>query len=48
MTKQLGLEPAYYLENFNSYDFLDKIHAQFKTGPCDTNIMDLRFTYIPG
>jgi glycerate 2-kinase len=42
----LGLEPEYYLENFDSHSYLKKVDALIKTGPSDTNIMDLRLSFI--
>lgn len=46
LAQQLGLEPNYYLEEYDSFSFLDKVHAHIKTGPSDTNIMDLRITHL--
>jgi glycerate 2-kinase len=43
----LGLEPEYYLEMFDSSTFLKKVDALIKTGPSDTNIMDLRLSFVP-
>ena len=39
--KELGLEPASYLENNDSYHFFEKLGDLVVTGPSGTNIMDI-------
>jgi glycerate 2-kinase len=45
--KELGLEPESFLELFDSHTFLQKVEALIKTAATDTNIMDLRLSFIP-
>ncbi|MFZ5529531.1 MAG: HAD-IIB family hydrolase, partial [Pseudomonadota bacterium] len=46
--RQLGMEPARYLENNDSYSFFQHFdersggHSHFKTGPTGTNVMDIQ------
>jgi hydroxypyruvate reductase len=44
--KSLGLEPAPFLAINNAYPFFDQINALLKTGPTDTNVMDLRIAIV--
>ncbi|MBW2613036.1 MAG: hypothetical protein JRE12_11880 [Deltaproteobacteria bacterium] len=41
-----GLDPAAYLENNDAYNFFDPLGDLFKTGPTQTNVMDLRIILI--
>ncbi len=41
-----GLDPQKYLDNNDSYHFFDKLGDLFKTGPTNTNVMDLRIILI--
>lgn len=43
---QLGLSPERYLNNNDSYNFFDKLGDLYKTGPTNTNVMDLRIILI--
>ncbi len=38
----LGLDPQEYLDNNDSYHFFAKLSDLYKTGPTNTNVMDLR------
>lgn len=42
----LGIEPMGYLEENNSYHFFDKVKSLYKTGPTNTNVMDLRIILV--
>jgi glycerate-2-kinase len=39
--EQLGLDPAVYLENNDSYSFFKEIGDLVVTGPTGTNVMDV-------
>ncbi len=39
---QLSMNPAYYLENNDSYSFFEKVKGLIKTGPTGTNVMDVQ------
>lgn len=41
-----GLEPVTYLNNNDSYNFFDKLGDLYKTGPTNTNVMDVRIVLI--
>jgi glycerate 2-kinase len=41
-----GLDPQKYLDNNDSYHFFDRLDDLFKTGPTNTNVMDLRIILI--
>ncbi len=43
--KKLGLEPADYLRNNDSYHFFDKLGDALKPGPTGTNVNDLTFLF---
>ncbi len=44
-----GADPGEYLRNNDAYHFLEKTGDLFKTGPTNTNVMDLRIMLIgPG
>ncbi|MCW8860609.1 MAG: glycerate kinase [Deltaproteobacteria bacterium] len=42
----LGLDPSRYLDNNDSYNFFDKLGDLYKTGPTNTNVMDLRIVLV--
>lgn len=42
----LGLDPSLYLNNNDSYHFFDQLGDLYKTGPTNTNVMDLRIILI--
>ncbi len=37
-----GVDPEAHLEDNDSYHFFDKVNGLYKTGPTNTNVMDLR------
>ncbi len=41
-----GLDPSRYLENNDSYHFFDKLGDLYKTGPTNTNVMDIRIVLV--
>ncbi len=41
-----GLDPQQYLENNDSYNFFDRLGDLYKTGPTNTNVMDLRIILV--
>ncbi len=42
----LGMDPRKFLENNDSYHFFDNLENLFKTGPTNTNVMDLRIILL--
>ena len=40
--EQMRLSPRAYLENNDAYHFFEKLGDLLKTGPTNTNVMDLR------
>ncbi len=44
--KAAGLNPQQYLENNDSYNFFDRLGDLYKTGPTNTNVMDLRIVLV--
>ena len=42
-----GLDPRRYLESNDSYHFFEALGDLFKTGPTNTNVMDLRIILVP-
>ena len=42
----LGLDPAAFLSNNDSYHFFEKLGDLVKTGPTNTNVMDLRIMLV--
>jgi hydroxypyruvate reductase len=42
----LGLDPLAYLDNNDSYHFFDQLNDLYKTGPTNTNVMDLRIILV--
>jgi glycerate 2-kinase len=43
---EAGLIPQQYLDNNDSYNFFDRLNDLYKTGPTNTNVMDLRIVLI--
>ena len=41
-----GLTPQQYLDSNDSYNFFDRLNDLYKTGPTNTNVMDLRVLLI--
>jgi glycerate 2-kinase len=41
-----GLDPQKYLDNNDSYNFFDELGDLYKTGPTNTNVMDLRIVLV--
>lgn len=41
-----GLDPQEHLRNNDSYNFFDKLGDLYKTGPTNTNVMDLRILLV--
>ena len=44
--EEQNLSPAHYLENNDSYHFFEKLGDLLKTGPTNTNVMDVRIMLI--
>lgn len=44
--KNIGLSPAAYLENSDSYNFFDQLGDLFKPGPTQTNVNDVALVFI--
>jgi len=44
--KELNLDPKKYLSNNDSYHFFEALNDLIKTGPTNTNVMDLRIVLI--
>ncbi len=42
----LGLKPELFLQNNNAYPFFEQLSDLFKTGPTNTNVMDIRIMLI--
>lgn len=42
----LGMKPELFLKENNAYPFFDRLSDLFKTGPTNTNVMDLRIILI--
>lgn len=40
------LDPAEYLDNNDSYNFFDGLNDLYKTGPTNTNVMDIRIIIV--
>jgi glycerate 2-kinase len=45
--RAMGLDPRQYLNNNDSYHFLEKLEAVIKTGPTGTNVMDVHMIVLP-
>ena len=41
-----GLDPSQYLENNDSYHFFAQLSDLYKTGPTNTNVMDIRIVLV--
>lgn len=44
--EKLGMHPLDYLRNNDSYHFFEKLHDLIKTGPTNTNVMDVRLVLV--
>jgi glycerate 2-kinase len=44
--QEKNLDPHAYLENNNSYHFFDSLGDLYKTGPTNTNVMNLRIIMV--
>ncbi len=44
--EKIGLDPQHFLDNNDSYHFFDRLDDLYKTGPTNTNVMDLRIILI--
>jgi hydroxypyruvate reductase len=44
--RELGLDPAVYLAENNSYPFFDALGDLIRTGPTNTNVMDVRLILV--
>ena len=44
--KELGLDPLSYLNDNDSYHFFNRLNDLYKTGPTNTNVMDLRIILV--
>jgi hydroxypyruvate reductase len=44
--RELGLDPAAFLANNDAYHFFEKLGDLVKTGPTNTNVMDLRVVLV--
>ena len=44
--EELNLSPTQYLDNNDSYHFFEKLDDLLKTGPTNTNVMDIRIMLI--
>ena len=42
----MGMDPNAFLENNDSYHFFEKLKDLVKTGPTNTNVMDLRIILV--
>ena len=43
---QAGLDAQCYLDDNDSYNFFDRLNDLYKTGPTNTNVMDLRIVLV--
>jgi hydroxypyruvate reductase len=44
--RRLGLDPARYLDNNDSYRFFDPLDGLLRTGPTNTNVMDVHVVLV--
>ncbi|MEE4165832.1 MAG: glycerate kinase [Desulfocapsaceae bacterium] len=44
--KERELDPARYLEHNDSYHFFEELNDLYKTGPTNTNVMDIRIVLV--
>lgn len=44
--RPIGLDPLAYLENNDSYHFFNSLGDLYKTGPTNTNVMDIRIILV--
>lgn len=47
LARQLGVDAKAYLENNDAYHFFEKVNGLIKTGPTQTNVMDVVIVLIP-
>lgn len=47
LAQQLGLNVKSYLDNNDAYHFFEKVNGLIKTGPTQTNVMDIVVVLIP-
>ncbi|MCJ7774465.1 MAG: glycerate kinase [Desulfobacterales bacterium] len=45
-SKEMGMDPMGFLENNDSYHFFEKLGNLIKTGPTNTNVMDLQVILV--
>ncbi len=45
--RALGLDARAFLDNNDSYHFFEKLESLIKTGPTNTNVMDVRIILLP-
>ena len=43
---EMGMDPTGFLENNDSYHFFENLDDLVKTGPTNTNVMDLRVVLV--
>jgi glycerate 2-kinase len=44
--KKLGMQPVEYLQNNDAYHFFERLDDLIKTGPTNTNVMDVRLVVV--
>ena len=44
--RSTGFDPVEYLDNNDSYNFFDGLGDLYKTGPTNTNVMDIRIILV--
>ena len=44
--RRLGLDPVRYLDNNDSYHFFESVDGLLKTGPTNTNVMDIHLVLV--
>jgi glycerate-2-kinase len=46
LAKQMGLKPGLFLNNNDAYHFFEQVNGLIKTGPTQTNVMDIVMVFI--
>lgn len=46
LAKQMGLKPDLFLNNNDAYHFFEQVNGLIKTGPTQTNVMDIVMVFI--
>jgi glycerate 2-kinase len=46
IAKKLGMQPVDYLRNNDAYHFFERLDDLIKTGPTNTNVMDIRLVMV--